>query len=1208
MSIMIREVIFVILVTRLRTAELCETEVVAMGGFLHNVCKGNKHMVKCPFSDAMFEVDVILSKLTRETTISVDQICPEDNNLYQACGLGNIKYVFDDRNFENAEKLLPPTEQMGMFCGILCASSDRPDTLQTEVEQWDHYDNPSKACFTDLRCNMEIECNDNETTALRSGHFYPNSNICDNKCDAPLGEEVWYYNVCEDESYCDGFSYGKYCIQPSGTVIYMAPWVILCKPSHFGCEFDIGEELCNTKNVTTCVYIMDGSEPQYRPLTSFTRCFSFDYMFQLCFNGYDQTNCTDPYRVAFECFIGGYWSSVSKFVVCAQLSVQIPQICDDGIEKSCIEISTSCTIHKHKMCDGVFDCENTADENDSVCSTMSVRKCKRRMKPNYEVEIPISWVNDGVTDCLEGEDEDILWPFCGGGLTKRYKSDVIHPCTEVFLCDPVTGPFVLQDSLCNANSCSREVSTCAVSRLTANTKALNQFGVDVPTFIGSSICNPGTNSLLRLRGTSCEKEKLEFREDFIGKFEQNDFRRGNRHTTKTSLIIERQNSKMGCGYFFGLSYLINTCLKLCDDSICPIDQILPYDACPGQFSDRVFSIGKSRELTFAVRSGNLYHNDYFKCFNNICVTFDKVCNLEDDCGDGSDETSCSNHFKCEGSEQLLVLSQKCDGVVDCIDASDECNKECGRQVINILFLKYVSLAIGLVAVVMNSIVVITNVPDLLERAQSPIAFVNKCLVTVIGIGDFMTGSYVLALFVFDFIYGSSYCTNQLSWLTSLPCEVLGVVSTVGAEVSILSMTLLSLIRCFNIQRSRARAIPSGDVSSTLTVRIGTVVFIIFAMSIMISILPLLSSVEDMFVNGIVIDERNSLLIGTTGKDDLFDILEGYYGRLRSLNGDPMPWSMKTSMLYEMFSKDYQGIKRNPISFYGNDAVCIFKYLVTPSDPQFVFVACVHTLNFVCVILITLSYIGIHISAVASTKAVFKSGNLNFPSRSRSQGLSRKITAIITTDLICWLPLQAICILHAADIIDATTFYSILSIVFLPLNSAINPLLYNSTITSCLSTIKTVVRGVVRRVIDRLLFLLGWSDEYRSDTDSAPPTATAQRSAQDTYLETSERSPATGRVAWLSFPESTDSPPTTDDRSAWVSLRETVDTPPTADDPSACVSLCETTDTPSTAESSAWVSLRETTDIPPTAESSAWVSPRETSETPPTAEEREQSPE
>ena len=64
-------------------------------------------------------------------------------------------------------------------------------------------------------------------------------------------------------------------------------------------------------------------------------------------------------------------------------------------------------------------------------------------------------------------------------------------------------------------------------------------------------------------------------------------------------------------------------------------------------------------------------------------------------------------------------------------------------------------------------------------------------------------------------------------------------------------------------------------------------------------------------------------------------------------------------------------------------------------------------------------------------------------------MQRKIAIIIATDFCCWVPFVIVCCLHSLSLLDATPWYALFSIVILPINSVINPLLYDNTVVVCL---------------------------------------------------------------------------------------------------------------------------------------------------------------
>ena len=87
------------------------------------------------------------------------------------------------------------------------------------------------------------------------------------------------------------------------------------------------------------------------------------------------------------------------------------------------------------------------------------------------------------------------------------------------------------------------------------------------------------------------------------------------------------------------------------------------------------------------------------------------------------------------------------------------------------------------------------------------------------------------------------------------------------------------------------------------------------------------------------------------------------------------------------------------------------------------------------VVVALSYLSVHL---LSQKSAAKVG----VSR-RFGALQRKISLIIASDFLCWTPFILICILHYTGKINATPAYSFCSIVILPMNSIINPILYDN---------------------------------------------------------------------------------------------------------------------------------------------------------------------
>ena len=158
-------------------------------------------------------------------------------------------------------------------------------------------------------------------------------------------------------------------------------------------------------------------------------------------------------------------------------------------------------------------------------------------------------------------------------------------------------------------------------------------------------------------------------------------------------------------------------------------------------------------------------------------------------------------------------------------------------------------------------------------------------------------------------------------------------------------------------------------------------------------------------------------------------------------------------------------------FYANSGVCIFKFLVTPDDPQKEFSTIIMVINLCCFLLIAVNYTIIFINTKRSSKCAVNCNN-------NSSRMEAKITLIILTDFICWIPLTVVCFLHFGELIDATHWYPYFSSILLPLNSVINPMIYNRKIEKILLYPVSFVINTSQRKIGSLIARISLSFERR----------------------------------------------------------------------------------------------------------------------------------
>ncbi|KAL5250607.1 hypothetical protein ACHWQZ_G016367 [Mnemiopsis leidyi] len=451
--------------------------------------------------------------------------------------------------------------------------------------------------------------------------------LCDMICNH--GDLV----TCQDESYCNGFNYGVWC--DNYTRYIPVPRICDGVPD---CQDEMDENICQVDNKTqsTCM-LFKGGNPEKEiiiPLYSFTRCrplTHFQYtsiLFHYCEDFLDQTNCSDKSRVGLYCPIHGFMSTVSKQVVCSTskkytygLRGKIPPICDDSLEKACVDASYSCVIHKHQLCDGSKDCHDNSDEVGFYCQHLADQFCVRRFvfeKPGYNVNfsIPMEWVHDGVTDCMNGEDEMENWPTCGRGRTFRLKDRFNRSCSEVFLCagshDVIEFP-----RLCDKiNSCGNENQICLKSRDQPAT-VQHAFRSD-DNVVMLLYCLKGLESILDLKKESCVRQKFISSERTIF---------GKNH----SLDVWLPRTKIDCKFFYGESYVFLSCLQKCISSRCPLNlenKERVNHFCPKQFGrTKVLSVDDHGNLAVLIKNAKTgqLNSDIFSCKSSpTCLTYDKV--------------------------------------------------------------------------------------------------------------------------------------------------------------------------------------------------------------------------------------------------------------------------------------------------------------------------------------------------------------------------------------------------------------------------------------------------------------------------------------------------------------------------------------------------------------------------------------------------------
>ena len=895
-----------------------------------------------------------------------------------------------------------------------------------------------------------IECGKNCKIDCSVSQNGKETHLCDDKCDD---------DYCVDESNCNGYNYkyGMECFNfLPNTGIYL-PLINICNQVQ-ECPFGDDELDCHIPHTTLYTCTSDSYLEVSRtvPIFNYTRCSVFDITKQFkpyCIDYMDQTNCSDIERVGGYCLINGFNSSVSKYMVCYADDANV-KLCDDDFQNTCKKPSSECKLHKHKMCDEVWDCNDGSDELNDNC-VYSEFQCVRRFNTGLRLRIPVSWIMDDETDCVDEMDEQRgNFKFCGNTTDKSYRfkqSDEV--CKNVYLCPRGDNTYVQFEQLCDGVETCGDGAENEVCRIARDFPKINKTAALYKEKM-RNVCI----------GFSCEVK--EFIRPWGDIYEE----------LKIELFVP--SFKVNCTGLFGEDYLFLSCMDLCLDATCPLNnRTLIYNSCPGQYLDRVYTLANSSFLTFVHKSEEgQYHQDYFQCNNTRCVDYEQVCDLTDDCGDMSDESNCTNHMICEDTlkstkHQFVSLSQRCDGIYDCFDLSDECNDACGKRILGHFVLQTLCWMMGVLAVIFNSYTVFSGMKTI-HCSKTGTMLINKALVSLIGSGDLLIGLYLVILSFYDsLIYGNAFCRHQAEWMTGTSCSILGVISTVGSQVSLFAMTTLSFSRMYGLTFKKMRV--PGPANKSFVIKVVFLVTGIITASIAIAVIPLIPSLEEYFVQGMYYDPSFKVFIGFPNKEKHVRVLQAYYNTkfppifsastaeaftnsVSNISMD-LTWKEIGDRVDGMFDQQNGMLSRRPVHFYGNDGVCLFKYFVRSDDARRnrqslgigadPVVWLMLGLNLVCFITITCCYIVINIQTRISSRI---SGQDHNPDRAReNRTIQNKITVIIATDFLCWVPFIFISGMHNWGFCDASTWYVTYAMTALPLNSVVNPLLYEKTLTDFL---------------------------------------------------------------------------------------------------------------------------------------------------------------
>ncbi|XP_078491522.1 uncharacterized protein LOC108950445 isoform X1 [Ciona intestinalis] len=538
--------------------------------------------------------------------------------------------------------------------------------------------------------------------------------------------------------------------------------------------------------------------------------------------------------------------------------------------------------------------------------------------------------------------------------------------------------------------------------------------------------------------------------------------------------------------------------KVCTD-IPIISQVIPSSFVPGLAQDVILEIRRCSGL-FNFAFGFSICNGISECQNGedernctkrfecdagqrdwltgtksmVSIANSKKCDAvyPPDCLDSSDEINCndSTHFYCESGTPFFVRrDQVVDGKRDCADASDECPPDMFQtralssreELIKVPSLRAMVWFMAFVAIIGNCVVFILSSKSLIENskkaksARAPgVVVINKLLILNLSFADLLMGVALLIIGIKSAQFSGQYCWRDLLWRSSTTCDVIGVLSVLSCEASVLSLVCLTSYRLYTIYFPLK--------SRTVSVKVSIIwIMCIWAVCFILALLPLVDQLSRYMVATMLIKTTPYLTTEIIQFNQLLEFTKRISATQRNVSVDGVlttgSWSVLQHFLSDNFPK-YVPERVGYFGYYSASAVCLPRYFKLPTDQVEInaISPVIMSFNFIALLYICAAYAAIYKRTYSGNMAVDTAQRQQTEQRQKNaKKMQRKISILILTDLCCWLPvcLMTFISLRKTGLHDSVYSYS--AIILLPINSSLNPIIYTDAVPKLYTKLKQI---------------------------------------------------------------------------------------------------------------------------------------------------------
>ena len=291
------------------------------------------------------------------------------------------------------------------------------------------------------------------------------------------------------------------------------------------------------------------------------------------------------------------------------------------------------------------------------------------------------------------------------------------------------------------------------------------------------------------------------------------------------------------------------------------------------------------------------------------------------------------------------------------------------------------------------------------------------------------GIYLLIIAVYSVYYSDYYGQIDLEWRSSRRCSIVGSLAVLSSEASCFFIVLLTSFLWYRIYK------PPSILSASTSKYMLFIIFV-WLLSFVIAVLPITRQTSEYFVHSLELSDRF-----TRSQIWNKENITTFACRLAEMNNQSIKnsrndWEFTKFFLTSNYPEYSPGLE---FGYYGQTTVCMPRFYVYRGENAWEYSLAIITINFLSLIFIAIGYVCIFIKSKSKVETV-----KNQTEKTDSK-LQRRISRIIITDFLCWIPICIIVFVKLSGIrvyVDDVA-YIVTAGLLLPINSAFNPFCYSS---------------------------------------------------------------------------------------------------------------------------------------------------------------------